>query len=462
MKKLIISALFTAIFTLTCLSCGSTSNQTESYNNSGLVYAEKGQYDLAIADYSKAISMDPTYAIAYNNRGAAYFEKGQYDLAMRDVNKAIELNPKYAEAYHNRGYIYDNKGQYDLAIADYSKAIEWDPKYIDAYKNRSFAFYNKGQYDLAIADCNKAIELDPKYAIAYHYRSFVYISKGQYDMAIADCNKAIELDPKLDVAYYNRGIAYLSKGQYDLAKSDFEKVTRISTDNDLINVAKNKIRSIPNRNMDAIGQTSPNDDNSSTHRDDAIFFDSDMRLISSNKSVNIDFSNPNRVPVAMWVPDELKDMVPSGTTLMICAGGNGEPVVLVNNPEAKDVSYDEIMDFLRYDKTDSMPYLKGSFICSDYARTVHDNAEKKGIKTGAVPLMMVDKAGHYMSHMVNAFFAKDKNEMVLIECSEHIDMEVIYDPHTANYYKITRYRDGKPVNSIDYNDYKVIYIGVTW
>ena len=51
-------------------------------------------------------------------------KKGDYDRAIADYNKALELDPKDATAYNNRGYAYRQKGDYDKAIADYDKALE--------------------------------------------------------------------------------------------------------------------------------------------------------------------------------------------------------------------------------------------------------------------------------------------------------------------------------------------------
>ena len=47
-------------------------------------------------------------AQAYNNRGLAYFEKGQYDLAISDYSEAIAIDPKNAAAYYNRGDTWHN------------------------------------------------------------------------------------------------------------------------------------------------------------------------------------------------------------------------------------------------------------------------------------------------------------------------------------------------------------------
>ena len=67
--------------------------------------------------------MNPEDFIAYNNRGLAYANKGEFNAAIQDYDKAIELNPQSADAYINRGNAYDEKGEFDTAIQDYNKAI---------------------------------------------------------------------------------------------------------------------------------------------------------------------------------------------------------------------------------------------------------------------------------------------------------------------------------------------------
>ena len=146
-------------------------------------------------------------SIAYSNRGVAKKAKGDLDGAIADYNRAIELDPKDASAYYNRGNAKKAKGDLDGAIADYNRAIELDPKLAIAYYNRGNAKDDKGDLDGAIADYNRAIELDPKYAIAYNNRGFAKEARGDLDGAIADYNRAIELDPKLAIAYNNRGNA---------------------------------------------------------------------------------------------------------------------------------------------------------------------------------------------------------------------------------------------------------------
>ena len=58
--------------------------------------------------------------------------------------------------------------------------------------------------------------------------------------------------------------------------------------------------------------------------------------------------------------------------------------ILENNVSAKDPSYKELIQFLKTDQTDTIPYYYDSFVCADFAEAVHNNAEKSGIKAGYV------------------------------------------------------------------------------
>jgi len=96
----------------------------DAYYKHGNAYDEMGEYAKAIADYNKAIELDPNHALAYFNRAYAYGEIGQYDKAIADYTKAIELDPSDAQAYHNRGLDYQSKGEVPNAVSDLDKCIK--------------------------------------------------------------------------------------------------------------------------------------------------------------------------------------------------------------------------------------------------------------------------------------------------------------------------------------------------
>ena len=94
------------------------------------------------------------------------------------------------------------------------------------------------------------------------------------------------------------------------------------------------------------------------------------------------------------------------------AGADGSRIVLHNNMSAKDPSYEELKAFLKADLTDSIPY-NDSFVCSDCAEVVHNNAEAAGIRAAFVS---VDFYERDKGHACNAFNTTDRG-LIFVDCT---------------------------------------------
>jgi tetratricopeptide (TPR) repeat protein len=66
--------------------------------------------------------------ITYFFLGIIHFHEGKFDLAIADFTKAIQIKPNVAEAYFFRGLAYKKKGEIDKAIIDFKKAKDIDNK----------------------------------------------------------------------------------------------------------------------------------------------------------------------------------------------------------------------------------------------------------------------------------------------------------------------------------------------
>ena len=66
-------------------------------------------------------------AFAFNNSGLAYYHKEDFESALASLNEAIRLDARSASGYNNRALVHMARGDLDLAIADYSEAIRLDP-----------------------------------------------------------------------------------------------------------------------------------------------------------------------------------------------------------------------------------------------------------------------------------------------------------------------------------------------
>ena len=92
--------------------------------NRGVDYMQQEKYDLALAEFTKAIEINPRDAMAYLNRGVIYYEQGKPDLALSDFNQALNINPRLALAYNNRGVLYYYRLEREKAIRDLRQAAE--------------------------------------------------------------------------------------------------------------------------------------------------------------------------------------------------------------------------------------------------------------------------------------------------------------------------------------------------
>src|SRR5712692_10111713 len=102
---------------------------------------EQGNCDAAIADYTRAIALDPQMAAAYNNRAYTYMAKQDYASALPDLDRAIALRPDYVNALMNRGDIYNYYYDidFDKAIADYDRVLALNHEHTSVCGHRLLA-----------------------------------------------------------------------------------------------------------------------------------------------------------------------------------------------------------------------------------------------------------------------------------------------------------------------------------
>ncbi len=199
------------------------------YCKRGWAYSSLKNYQQAIADFERALELDPNYAWAYGSRGWAYYWFKDYQRAFADFNRSLELDPNDAFAYYRRGWAYDALKNYQQAIADFNHAVELDPNFTYAYRGRGWVYHNLKEYQQAIVDFNRALELDPNFTYAYTSRGWAYYWLKEYQRAFTDFNRALELDPNDAFAYYRRGWANSRLKNYQQAIVDFDHTLELNT-----------------------------------------------------------------------------------------------------------------------------------------------------------------------------------------------------------------------------------------
>jgi hypothetical protein len=122
------------------------------------------------------------------------------------------------------------------------------------------------------------------------------------------------------------------------------------------------------------------------------------------------------------------DYIYEGSAVLV--GGDDEPIKVKDSEGAVDVTYAELIDFIRYDRTDQLEYIGRSsneglepFVCSDFAEALHNNAEKSGIRAAYVS---IDFGDEVIGHAINAFGTTDMG-MVYVDCTGKSDYSQLYE-----------------------------------
>ena len=221
--------------------------QRESRINSANGYLSSN-YDKAIELYNEAILLgkdDFLNAQGFCFRGYAYAQKGDYEQAIADCDQAIQFNGTYARAYFNRGYAYLFRGSnysrptdYDQAIADYEQAItnssgEEDLLVPIAHCFKGIAYSYKGSYSNALKSCDQGIKMGTRKSksfLLYCMRGYIHYYNEQFESAIEDHVTAIKVDPQNAIPHNNLGAIYINQKEYDQALSCLKEATKYNDD----------------------------------------------------------------------------------------------------------------------------------------------------------------------------------------------------------------------------------------
>jgi tetratricopeptide (TPR) repeat protein len=117
----------------------------------------------------------------------------EYQIAMANCTKAIEVRPDYCPAYFYRGKAKYDLGDYQGAIADFTKAIQMKLDFAEGYRHRALAKTSIADYQGAVDDLTKTLKLNGDDAEAYFDRAVAYLGVGQKSEAFAGFERAMKL-----------------------------------------------------------------------------------------------------------------------------------------------------------------------------------------------------------------------------------------------------------------------------
>lgn len=204
--------------------------------------------DNGIANFQKAIDLDPNFALAYVGLADSYSVMPSYGymspakafpLATTAIQQGLQIDPDLAEAHSTYGLVLASQWGWSEAETEFKRALEIDPKSAESHYKYAVQFLEPvGRFDDAIREMETALELDPLSIPIGANLAGIYVYNRKYDAGLEQAQKVYALDPGHTTAIIWLANAYEAKEKYDEAIELCEKSLRSLPDNqDLLLIA---------------------------------------------------------------------------------------------------------------------------------------------------------------------------------------------------------------------------------
>jgi eukaryotic-like serine/threonine-protein kinase len=198
------------------------------YVTLGRVHNSTGQYEVAMEEFERALSLAPRDADAIQGMAQTYQKLGRNQEAESMFRRGTALRPDSWEGYLRLGNFYYTLRRFPEAESQYRRVLELAPDNAPAYINLGTVLTNENRYGEARTVLEKAVALNPTYS-AYNNLANVYYLEGRYADSAAIYEKALRLNNADYLVWGNLGAAYASApAQANQSKGAFEKAAALA------------------------------------------------------------------------------------------------------------------------------------------------------------------------------------------------------------------------------------------
>ncbi|GGN15036.1 tetratricopeptide repeat protein [Streptomyces fuscichromogenes] len=189
-----------------------------------------GDFPRSLAEYDRAIDLDPERPTAYYGRGLCHRALGAFDGALADLDRADELAPDTALYIAARGETHRMAGRFTEALADLDRAVVLEPADASTLASRAVCRHALEQYDAALADFDRALSLNPGHLWARVRRARLRGARGEWAEAFADLDETVRRAPDRAWLASERGDAYRRAGRFTDAVTELTRAVTLLPD----------------------------------------------------------------------------------------------------------------------------------------------------------------------------------------------------------------------------------------
>jgi len=177
------------------------------------------------------------YWLDYDRKGESFIGAAKYEDAIAEFQKAILIDPRKADAYINLGYAYHMSMQTDKAVETFEMAMEYAPdnevlteNLVSVYETKAGSLASLGDYENALVYFAKIERIASEYPDLYYNMGLMHYQLKDYREAVKYFDKHLATKPDDEEVLYRKFLAFWGLGtglegddQGELAKDEFSR-----------------------------------------------------------------------------------------------------------------------------------------------------------------------------------------------------------------------------------------------
>src|SRR2546429_9912599 len=183
---------------------------------------------ISIAEFTRALELDPKMQVAQRNLEIAYHDTGYYDQRVAQLRERLRSAPDDRDARCELGRAYAILGAHEDAVGEFEQLPARRPSDVAAIIQLGLAEKNRGRPEAATEWFVRAVELEPESSVVHFYLGEIYYNRGLNAEALGALERAVALNPDNANAHYLMAFVLGDLGRHQDARAASKRAIQLN------------------------------------------------------------------------------------------------------------------------------------------------------------------------------------------------------------------------------------------